>query len=85
MNNLLNSYNLNKAVLQEQELLFKGQVVSEKQFKIEENINKIKFAGLAIMVLESDIITSEDKKTIIKLLVMSEYAVAMKLIDKYVS
>ncbi len=84
MNNLLNSYNLNKAVLQKQEL-YREQVLPDSNVKFEEIVNKIKFAGLAVMVLESDIISNEDKKTIIKLLVMAEYTEAMKLIDKYVS
>ncbi len=85
MNNLLNSYNLNKAVLQKQELLYREQVVPGNNIEFEEIVNKIKFAGLAIMVMESDIITREDKKTIIKLLVMAEYTEAMKMIDKYVA
>jgi hypothetical protein len=44
----------------------------------------MKFASLAIMVLESDIITEEDKKMIIKLLILGEYETGMKIIEKYV-
>jgi hypothetical protein len=44
----------------------------------------MKFASLAIMVLESDNITEEDKKMIIKLLILGEYEMGMKIIEKYV-
>jgi hypothetical protein len=84
MNNLLNSYNLNRAVLQDQEMLISKDFTSREHFKVQENINKMKFASLAIMVLESDIITEEDKKMIIKLLILGEYETGMKIIEKYV-
>jgi hypothetical protein len=36
------------------------------------------------MVLESDNITEEDKKMIVKLLILGEYEMGMKIIEKYV-
>jgi hypothetical protein len=84
MHNLLNSYNLNRAVLQDQEMLISGSFTTKEHFKVQENINKMKFASLAIMVLESDNITEEDKKMIIKLLILGEYDMGMKIIEKYV-
>ena len=84
MNNLLNSYNLNRAVIQDQEMLISGAFTTKEHFKVQENINKMKFASLAIMVLESDIISEEDKKMIVKLLIIGEYEMGMKIIEKYV-
>ncbi len=84
MDYILNSYNLNKAVIQDQELLASGGFATGSRLKVQENINKLKFASLAIMVLESDIIIEKDKKMIVKLLILGEYDVAMKTIEKYV-
>ena len=84
MNNILNLYNLNKAVIQDQEMLVGGTFASGDYLKVQENINKLKFASLAIMVLESDIITEKDKKMIVKLLILGEYDMGMKIIENYV-
>ncbi len=84
MNNILDSYNLNKSVIQDQEMLTGGIFASGDYLKVQENINKLKFASLAVMVLESDIILEKDKKMIVKLLILGEYDMAMKIIENYV-
>jgi hypothetical protein len=84
MNSLLDSYNLNTTVLKDQEMLINNSFAAKDHFKVQENINRMKFAGLAIMVLESDIIKEEDKKMIVKLLILGEYDLGMKIIEKYV-
>lgn len=84
MDNILNSYDLNRAVIQDQEMLAGGAFATGSHLKVQENINKLKFASLAIMVLESDIIIEKDKKMIVKLLILGEYDMAMKIIEKYV-
>jgi hypothetical protein len=65
-------------------MLTGGIFASGDYLKVQENINKLKFASLAVMVLESDIILEKDKKMIVKLLILGEYDMAMKIIENYV-